>query len=421
MRSASIAIFFAACTPTASTLPVPNLVLVDDPIRVSAPLGETVAVSVRLLNTGTAQAQVQLTTEAPVSAPAGFVVPANDARDVRLSVRPDTLGDVTVPLVLQTDFQTLRSEVRVVVDVDVDRDGFPSRAAGGTDCDDARASVFPGATEVCNELDDDCDGQVDVAAVDALTWHADADQDSWGVNSDGVVQCRQPAGFVARSGDCNDADPRIHPGRAEAYYDGVDADCDGQSDFDADGDGFDSVGWSGTDCRDSDPTAYPGAIERLADGIDQDCDGFADERPPTVGELAVTEVNPSPAAGPGYVELTSRTDAPLALDQMPIVAGGANVLPASFTLAGWDVLVVCDREGPVCDVVLDAMDLTPAAELRVGVPTLDTVPLVSLPWSEGVAADWPEPADPDDNDVAAMWCANTQGSPGVVPGTCDAD
>lgn len=73
--------------------------------------------------------------------------------------------------------------------------------------------------------------------------------------------------------DCDDTDDDIHPGATDAPYDEVDADCAGDSDFDADGDGYDSAWHGGDDCNDNDPASWPGAYDRPDDGIDQDCDG----------------------------------------------------------------------------------------------------------------------------------------------------
>ena len=72
--------------------------------------------------------------------------------------------------------------------------------------------------------------------------------------------------------DCDDADPAVYPAATETWYDGVDADCDGASDFDQDGDGFDV----GTDCDDEDPAVSPAAVEVWYDGIDTDCSGASD-------------------------------------------------------------------------------------------------------------------------------------------------
>ena len=59
---------------------------------------------------------------------------------------------------------------------DADGDGFTD-----TDCDDSDASVYPGATETCDGVDNNCNGTIDEAsAVDALTWYEDADGDGYG-------------------------------------------------------------------------------------------------------------------------------------------------------------------------------------------------------------------------------------------------
>ncbi len=167
-------------------------------------------------------------------------------------------------------------------------------SANGSDCDDSDAAVSPGASELCNGVDDDCDGTVDEDdAGDAPTWYADLDGDAWGDDGSLLVQCDQPSGFVIDGGDCDDADSGINPGASEAVADGVDQDCDGVDLCyeDTDGDGFGSTAQltgsgmsctalgestSSTDCDDSDSSTYPGAAE-TCDGADDDCDGTVDE------------------------------------------------------------------------------------------------------------------------------------------------
>ena len=128
---------------------------------------------------------------------------------------------------------------------DWDSDGWDNTQ----DCNDYDASVYPGATELCDGLDNDCDGS------------AEADEFDW--DNDGVRPCE---------GDCDDSDSEIYPWAFE-QCDGVDNDCNGslgsdEQDYDFDG----YMGCEG-DCDDYDYQVHPGASEICEDFIDQDCDG----------------------------------------------------------------------------------------------------------------------------------------------------
>jgi hypothetical protein len=85
-------------------------------------------------------------------------------------------------------------------------------------------------------------------------------------------------GYTENEGDCDDDNLNVHPGMEEEYYDDLDANCDGLSDFDADQDGHISDNWGGDDCDDNNPNIYPGMEENPTDGIDSDCDGELDPR-----------------------------------------------------------------------------------------------------------------------------------------------
>ena len=184
------------------------------------------------------------------------------------------------------------------------------------DCDDGLAAVHPGAVEVCNDIDDDCDGDVDDDDNDCTgqpTWYHDADGDGYTNNSDTQDACTDPDGggtaWVAAStaNDCDDTDENVHPGAVEVCN-GIDDDCDDKVDdadpsctglttyyHDADGDGYTKnsdtrnactdpdggdtewVAASTTNgCDDTDENVHPGAAE-VCNGIDDDCDGDVDD------------------------------------------------------------------------------------------------------------------------------------------------
>ncbi len=113
-------------------------------------------------------------------------------------------------------------------DDDLDGDGF-LRAA---DCADSDADRYPGATEICDDKDNDCDGAVDDEASDASTWWRDEDGDGYGDEDASYTGCEAPAGYAEQPGDCDDDDDAVHPGRSEVCANGVDDDCDGNSESD---------------------------------------------------------------------------------------------------------------------------------------------------------------------------------------------
>ena len=140
---------------------------------------------------------------------------------------------------------------------DNDGDGFSPTDLENPDCDDEDIMVYPYATEIYDEKDNDCDGSVDE-------------------NSDGKDDDRD--GFAEIDGDCNDADDSTYPGAPE-QSDSKDNDCNGIIDdntglYDDDGDGFAETD---NDCNDTNPDIHPAAIE-YCDGIDNNCNGLKDQR-----------------------------------------------------------------------------------------------------------------------------------------------
>ncbi|MFT5584316.1 MAG: hypothetical protein ACI9VR_001901 [Cognaticolwellia sp.] len=179
---------------------------------------------------------------------------------------------------------------------DLDGDGFYAEEGPEQDCNDGDPNIFPGAEDVCDYVDNNCDGAVDELGL--TLWFPDVDRDTYGVEAGGREDCDPGDGWSSIHGDCQDSDPAINPA-ADEVCDGIDNDCDGSIDIDAlnaltwyedvDEDGFgaseteslacdppteNSVPESG-DCDDTEAAVFPGA-EEICDSLDNDCDGEAD-------------------------------------------------------------------------------------------------------------------------------------------------
>ncbi len=141
-------------------------------------------------------------------------------------------------------------------DVDGDEDSIPDWA----DCNDADEAVGPGQVEVCNGIDDNCDGSVDNDASDATMFYADGDGDGSGYVGAAIAACDTPAGYATStvSGSVGDV-----------------WSCTTNAQRDQDGDGYAQRAYGGADCNDNDASIHPAATDNFGDSIDFNCD-FAD-------------------------------------------------------------------------------------------------------------------------------------------------
>ena len=266
---------------------------------------------------------------------------------------------------------TVDEGVQITQYTDADLDGFGddatastscSLAAGhsetGGDCDDAKASINPDATEVCDGVDNDCDKLIDAADdsdADLVTAYTDADGDGFGDDATQTMAC--PGTGVSKGGDCNDGDGAINPDATEVC-DGVDNDCDKLIDAaddsdadlvtsytDADGDGFgndatETMACPGTgvskggDCNDGNGAINPGADEICGNTVDENCSGTLDDGCVTCGDLNLIEYydsfsSPTPfEAGAKLVGATVSAN------------GDESSFDAAFDRGTWDMLVI---------------------------------------------------------------------------------
>ena len=269
----------------------------------------------------------------------GFVNDSTDCNDANNLIYP-TATDICNALDDNCNGIIDEDAVFTIWFADVDADGFgdpdldslscftPSGFVSDfTDCNDANNLIYPTASDICNALDDNCNGIIDEDAVFTL-WFVDADADGYGNPDIDSLACFTLSGFVTDSSDCNDADAFVFPDAAEVCNN-TDDNCNGFTDeglslqhlfMDADGDGFGNsqsdtitcltglVGYvsDSTDCDDTNALIFPGAAEVL-NGVDDNCNKLIDEGLSiTDAELSDIVIYPNPTDGILYIAYTTQ-------------------------------------------------------------------------------------------------------------------
>ena len=257
-------------------------------------------------------------------APSGFVFDSNDCDDTDANVNPGAVeicdeADTDEDCSGAADDEDANTDpsTQVLYYLDMDEDGYGAEADAGTlycdppdeyvedatDCDDNESTAYPGAEEICDELDNDCNGETDEGVTS--TFYLDYDGDGEGDASRTTEGCTVPSGYVTNSDDCDDTEAGVNTSAAEVCND-IDDDCDSLIDdedssvdtstgstfyADTDSDGYgDSASTiracgvpsgyaeNDADCDDADTSTNPGAVEICDEAdTDEDCSGAADD------------------------------------------------------------------------------------------------------------------------------------------------
>ncbi len=174
--------------------------------------------------------------------------------------------------------------------IDNDNDGYgnPGDASctngAQEDCNDNNLTINPGAEEICDSVDNDCDDEID-EGLEMFDYYQDSDEDGYGDSTVPLSSCElfAPEGYVDDNTDCDDTNDQINPLGIEICGNTIDEDCSGAdlacTCTDNDNDGYGNPGDASCnngaqeDCNDNNIAINPGATEICGNTIDEDCSG----------------------------------------------------------------------------------------------------------------------------------------------------
>ncbi len=308
--------------------------------------------------------------------------------------------------------------------LDVDNDGYgnadsaiivfgeiPGFVNNNLDCNDDNSAINPVAIEICDSIDNDCDGLIDDLDLDVFgltTWYADGDEDGYGDVTTAVISCYSPIGFINLFGDCDDTDSTITVGGTE-ICNGLDDNCDGLIDAldpsitgliiyyaDIDGDLYGDVsntiaacnipdGYTtdSTDCDDLNILVNTAGTE-ICNMLDDNCNGLTDDADPAITGTSIWYAD-ADADGYGNIDIT--TISCFLPSGYSNVFGDCNDSNAAIHP---DLTDICDLLDNDCDVLIDEdiiipliTALGPTTFCQGGMVILTATPVISgynLQW-----------------------------------------